>query len=104
LCEQDELPDDVLLEAVVMIEELPHLSWQDVQEYFNALDSPIVISVSDEVDLEFSLPPPLHLSPTAMLTADDVISSDSGSTLSSDFIEEESSIDSDSFSDAESLN
>ena len=106
LCEQDELPDDVLLEAVVMIEELPHLSWQDVQEYFNALDSPIVISVSDEVDLEFSPPPPLHLSPTAMLTADDVISisSDCGSTLSSDSIEEESSIDSDSFSDVESLN
>jgi len=107
LCEQDELPDDVLLEAVVMIEELPHLSWQDVHEYFNALDSPIVISVSDEDDLEFSPPPPpLHLSPTAMLTADDVISisSDSGSTLSSDTIEEESSIDSDSFSDVESLN
>jgi len=41
-----------------------------------------------------------------MLTADDVISisSDSGSTLSSDSIEEESSIDSDSFSDVESLN
>ena len=69
LCEQDELPDDVLVESVVMIEELPHLSWQDVQDYFNALDSPIVISDSDEDDLEFSPPPPLHLLPTPMLTA-----------------------------------
>ena len=102
LCEQDELPDDVLLESVVMIEELPHLSWQDVQDYCNALCSPIVISVSDEDDLEFSPPPPLHLSPTAMLTADDVISisSDSGSTLSSDTIEEE--LSDDSFSVVES--
>jgi len=85
-----------------MIEELPHLSWQDVQDYCNALCSPIVISVSDEDDLEFSPPPPVHLSPTPMLTADDVISisSDSGSMLSSDTIEEE--LSDESFSVVES--
>jgi len=102
LCEKDELPDDI--EAAVMTGELVQLSWQDVHDYFNA---PIVISDSkDEDSVAFSPPPPVHLSPAAMLTADYVISisSDSGSTLSSDTIEEESSMDSDSFSDVESLN
>jgi len=100
LCEKDELPDDI--EAAVMTGELVQLSWQDVHDYFNA---PIVISDSEDEDsVAFSPPPPVHLSPTPMLTADDVISSDSGSTLSSDSIEEESSMDSDSFSDVESLN
>ena len=57
-----------------------------------------MISDSDEDDSEFSLPPPLHLSPMALLTGDNVISisGDSDSMLSSDTIDEESlSIDSD---------
>jgi len=101
LCQEDELPDDVLWEAVVLMEEgLPQLNWQDVHGYFNGLDSPILISDSDENDSEFSPPPPLHLSPTALLTGDNVITvssdSDSDSMLSSDTIDEESlSIDSD---------
>ena len=89
LSEKDELADDV--ETAVMTGEMVQLSWQDVHDYFNA---PILISDSEDEDsVAFSQPPPLHLSPTTMLTADDVISisSDSGSTLSSDTIEEESS-------------
>jgi len=57
-----------------------------------------LISDSDEDDSEFSPRPPLHLSPVALLTGDDVISisGDSDSMLSSDTIDEESlSIDSD---------
>ena len=55
-----------------------------------------MISDSDEDDSQFSPRPPLHLSPMALLTGDDVISGDSDSMLSSDTIDEESlSIDSD---------
>ena len=101
LCQEDELPDDVLWEAVLMMEEgLPQLNWQDVYEYLNGVDSPILISDSDDDDAEFSPPPPLHLSPTALLTGDDVITissdSDSDSMPGNDTIDEESlSIDSD---------
>ena len=95
LSEKDELADDV--ETAVTTGEMVQLSWQD---YFNA---PILISDSEDEDsVAFSPPPPVHLSPTPMLTADDVISISSDSTLSSNTIEEESSMDSDSFSDVES--
>ena len=73
----------------MMEEGLPQLNW---------VDSPILISDSDDDDAEFSPPPPLHLSPTALLTGDDVItiSSDSDSMPGNDTIDEESlSIDSD---------
>ena len=78
------------------------MNWQDVYEYLNGVDSPILISDSDDDDAEFSPPPPLHLSPTALLTGDDVITissdsdSDSDSMPGNDTIDEESlSIDSD---------
>jgi len=108
---EDELTDEELMQAVTTTEGnmLPQLSCRDIDDYFNALESPSLIPDTDEDVLEsyieFSPPPPLHLSPT-MQTGDDVIviSSGSSSTLNSDTMEEESSSDIqsiDSFSDVE---
>ena len=97
----DELPDEVLWEAVLKMEEgLPQLNCQDVYNYLNGVDSPILIADSDDDDADFSPPPPIHLSPTALLTGDGVITISSGSDNDSmsgnDTMDEESlSIDSD---------
>ena len=100
LCQEDELSDEVLWEAVLKMEEgLPQLNCQDVYNYLNGVDSPILIADSDDDDADFSPPPPMQLSPTALLTGDDVITissgSDSDSMPGNDTIDEESlSIDS----------
>jgi len=53
LCQEDELSDEVLWEAILMMEEgLPQLNCQDVYDYLNGVDSPILIADSDDDDAD----------------------------------------------------